>query len=136
MKRLILADNRFASLSPLTATSTSALASLRHLSLASNLLSSWSSLDPLNALSSLESLRLAGNPVLAGEEEERGGVSRLRVVGRVGRVRELEGSRVHLPERDDAERFYLAEIAREEGSRADEERARAHPRYRELVQSE
>lgn len=136
LKRLILSHNRFSSLAPSTPTASSRLVSLRHLSLASNLLSTWSSLDPLNALPSLESLRLADNPLLVEEKEERGGVSRLRVLGRVGRVSELEGSVVHPPERDDAERFYLAEIAREDGMDTDEKREKAHPRYKELVQSE
>lgn len=136
LSRLVLSGNRISSLSAPPTKGTPRLTQLRHLSLASNLLSAWPALDPLNDLPALESLTLADNPLVANEEEEKGGVSRLLVIGRVRGLTQLENSPVRGFERDDAERFYLAAIAKEVGLKTDEEREKVHPRFTELVQSE
>lgn len=146
LTRLILSSNQLETIPPTSPT----LSSLRHLSLASNRLSSWSSLDALNTqLPFLTSLAIGDNPLFKGKGEA--GV-RLEIIARIAGLRELEGSRVrfrgfvvwqlaqrYMPpqvsdtEREDSELYYLTCIAREEGSDADKEVR--HPRRKELLLS-
>ncbi len=95
LSRLILANNQLSTLSAPDATARPPrLTKLRHLDLSNNLLTVWSDVDALSQLPALESLNIAGNPLLAGEEEERGGTSRLQLIGRIGRLTRVEGTPV------------------------------------------
>ncbi|GAA5867668.1 hypothetical protein JCM1840_006651 [Sporobolomyces johnsonii] len=155
---LVLTSNHFSSLalppppaSPSLAPSapTPALTKLRHLSLTSNLLSSWA--DSIEALASscetsfpkLSSLRVAGNPLTGASSRDcstdpalspdspstgdRTAVhTRLLTLARMPSLLELEGTAVPRAERDDAERFWLGRLAQgEEDERGLSEWARA-----------
>ncbi|GAA5956603.1 hypothetical protein JCM21900_003617 [Sporobolomyces salmonicolor] len=144
---LILASNRFSSLVLLPPPSPSlvpaapppALTTLRHLSLTSNLVSSWS--DSIEALAAscetsfpaLSSLRLAGNPLTGASDRARDNEpslapleapstgddrtvlhTRLLTLARMPSLLELEGTVVSPAERDDAERFWIGKFAQGE----------------------
>lgn len=148
LDRLILSSN---TISHISVTSAAPL-HIHHLSLASNLISSWSSLNALaSQVPSLETLWVGDNPLLATIEE---GDARLEVIARVASLQELEGSRVSSSlvrapssaeltldheqvsptEREDAEIWYAGRITKSEASETDKEKD--HPRWRELIESE
>ncbi|BGO99347.1 tubulin-specific chaperone E [Rhodotorula toruloides] len=123
---------------PPAATSTSPsppqLTRLRHLSLLENLLDSWAtSVDAFAAsrdstFPNLTSLRISDNPLLrppftatneaieslpASTADDRHLLhSRLLIIARLPFLTELEGTAVSQAERDDAERFWLEQVAR------------------------
>jgi hypothetical protein len=84
--------------------------SLRHLMLRGNPISEWASIDALNGFAHLTEMRLAELPLLSGMS---GAVGRRTIVARLGKLAALNGSEVRGREREDAERFYLRQIAQE-----------------------
>ncbi|BGP15721.1 hypothetical protein JCM10213_006108 [Rhodosporidiobolus nylandii] len=148
LSELILTANRFTTLDLASQTSAPSftLRKLRHLSLSDNLLSAWStSVDALafsasSAFPSLSSLRLAGNPLFEpprsllalpdlsteddvsrrDREAERFVLhARLLAIARMPDLLELEGTAVTPAEREDAERFWLEQLAK--GAEKEEE---------------
>ncbi|GAA5887432.1 hypothetical protein JCM16303_004281 [Sporobolomyces ruberrimus] len=137
LKKLVLASNRFETLSlasRMSTTTTSALRQLRHLSLTSNLLSSWSdSIDALGEAASttfpaLNSLSIADNPLssdltnsrLTGPtkptyQNRRGLDTRLLIIARLGFLDTLEGTAITEAEREDAERYWIREVQASQG---------------------
>ncbi|GAA5904368.1 Pac2p [Sporobolomyces salmoneus] len=134
LTKLVLASNRFADLSlPPPSPASPILRKLRHLSLSSNLLSSWSnSIDALGesqptTFPALTSLNLAENPLASSpssngsqqpstaESDSSGSSSRereqlhrrLNVIARLGFLDTLEGTAISKAEREDAERFWI-----------------------------
>jgi len=81
---------------------------LRHLLVRGNPLSSWRSIDALDTYPSLREARLAELPLTA---EMSSAVARRCIIARVGGLEALNGSEVRKRERDDAERFYLRQVA-------------------------
>ena len=83
---------------------------LRHLMLRGNKLDSWASIDALDAYPSLTEARLAELPLTSAIS---GAAARRFVIARVRKLKALNGSEVRPREREDAERFYLRQIAQE-----------------------
>jgi len=75
-----------------------------------NPLSEWASIDALDTFAALTEARIAELPLTQGMS---GAAARRLVIGRVGKLRVLNGSEVRPRERDDAERFYLRQIAQD-----------------------
>jgi Leucine-rich repeat (LRR) protein len=95
LSRLIVSNNKIATLRvPSPTARTSRLTRVHHLELSNNLIQSWSEVDALNELPALESLSIAGNPLLGEEVDDRGGTNRLHLIGRIGRIMKLEGTPV------------------------------------------
>ncbi|GFR48709.1 hypothetical protein Agub_g10665 [Astrephomene gubernaculifera] len=97
----------------------------------------WGSVDQLDRFPELKEVRLTGNPVLALSRT--GG--RFEVIGRVSRLRHLNGAEVRPRERRDSELRYLQHIAAEmeAAAAAGDETSRAavraaHPRLRALME--
>ncbi|GAA6027767.1 hypothetical protein JCM8097_008024 [Rhodosporidiobolus ruineniae] len=134
LNTLILTSNRISSLALPSSSSTHpksapALLQLRHLSLTSNLLSSWStSIDALaasvpSAFPALTSLRLLDNPLFPSPVSSSADSSapspagqpnpahtRLLVLARLPQLTELEGTPVTPAEKEDAERFWVERV--------------------------
>ena len=83
---------------------------LRHLMLRGNKLDSWASIDALDAYPCLAEARLAELPLTSAIS---GAAARRFVIARVRKLKSLNGSEVRPREREDAERFYLRQIAQE-----------------------
>jgi len=83
---------------------------LRHLMLRGNKLDSWASIDALDAYPSLTEARLAELPLTSAIS---GAAARRFVIARMHKLKALNGSEVRPREREDAERFYLRQIAQE-----------------------
>lgn len=83
---------------------------LRQLMCRGNPIDSWASIDALNQFPALSEARIAEIPLTEGVS---GAVSRRLIIGRAGRLKVLNGSEVRPREREDAERFYLRQIAQE-----------------------
>lgn len=81
---------------------------LRHLMLRGNPIAAWSSIDALDSFPTLTEARLAELPLTASMS---GAAARRIVIARMGKLRTLNGSEVRPREREDAERFYLRQIA-------------------------
>ena len=156
---MILSNNRISTLRSGDAIArTSQLTNLRHLDLTNNLIKTWSDIAALDELPALESLNVAGNPLLVEKDDEKGSTNRLQLIGRIARIIRLERTPVSsrrlsvLPdysgadisvaaqirsiERNDGERFYLAMIAKDSKLQTEGQRAAAHPRYLELIRSQ
>ncbi|KAF5835785.1 hypothetical protein DUNSADRAFT_6874 [Dunaliella salina] len=97
-------------------------------------LSDWTDVDELNKLPALQELRLTGNPLLG--QSKTGG--RFEIIGRVGRLRMLNGSSVNTRERTDAEIRYMQKALSEMEALQDSNKAatmaRLHPRLPQLAQ--
>ena len=102
---LNLNHNRLSSVPP---PADGAFSSLRHLMLRGNPLSEWASVDALDRFPSLHELRLAETPLTSSMP---GAASRRTLIARVARLVALNGSEVRPREREDAERFYLRQVA-------------------------
>ncbi|KAL1528430.1 hypothetical protein AB1Y20_009778 [Prymnesium parvum] len=85
-------------------------AALRHLMCRGNPLASWESIDALDRFPALCEARIAELPLTAAIS---GAVSRRVIIARVGKLTTLNGSEVRRREREDAERFYLRQVAQE-----------------------
>ena len=83
---------------------------LRHLMLRGNPLDSWASIDALDLYPKLTEARLAELPLTSSMS---GAAARRVVIARMAKLRSLNGSEVRTREREDAERFYLRQIAQE-----------------------
>eukprot|EP00727_Mastigamoeba_balamuthi_P013026 m51a1_g8346 hypothetical protein (511) ;mRNA; f:36084-37616 len=94
-----------------------ALAELR---VADNAIASWASVDALNGLPALRSLKLSGNPVAAQLPQR---AARCHVIARVASLASLNGSAVTARERSEAEMYYVRTHAAAAGP---------HPRLAEL----
>jgi hypothetical protein len=75
-----------------------------------NKLNSWASIDALDAYPCLTEARLAELPLTSAIS---GAAARRFVIARVHKLKSLNGSEVRPREREDAERFYLRQIAQE-----------------------
>lgn len=102
LEALHLGGNGLESVSPPPTGVPSAWARLGSLFLASNSLSSWASVDALDAFPALIELRVSGNPVVEG-----GAPTRFEVVARITRLALLNGASVGRSERREAEIRYL-----------------------------
>uniref|UniRef100_A0A914I505 Copine C-terminal domain-containing protein n=1 Tax=Globodera rostochiensis TaxID=31243 RepID=A0A914I505_GLORO len=77
---------------------------LNALSLSNTMLSSWEAIENLESIRRLEELRVANIPLMdAYSEEER----RHLVIGRLGALKLLNGSRIDERQREEAERFFI-----------------------------
>uniref|UniRef100_A0A183C6N2 Ubiquitin-like domain-containing protein n=1 Tax=Globodera pallida TaxID=36090 RepID=A0A183C6N2_GLOPA len=77
---------------------------LNALSLSNTMLSSWEAIENLESIRRLEELRVANIPLMdAYSEEER----RNLVIGRLGALKLLNGSRIDERQREEAERFFI-----------------------------
>ncbi|ORX80350.1 RNI-like protein [Basidiobolus meristosporus CBS 931.73] len=100
---------------------------LESLNLTSCNIEQWGSIDQLNLFPRLRELRMRGNPVVSGSSEAN---ARAMLIGRLGKLTNLNGTQITASERADLERFYLSSIAKE----ALENPELVHPRYQELCQ--
>ena len=137
LSTLVLASNRFDNLSLPPSSPDTCLRKLRHLSLTSNLLSSWStSFDALgesasSTFPSLESLRLEKNPLTSPSSSIANPESaddpsttreptdlhlRLLLIARLPFLTSLENTPITTVEREDAERFWVTRIGDYEGA--------------------
>lgn len=116
-------------------------ARLESLQLSCNRIERWRSIDALNALPCLRSLRFTSNPLVRGMGQSE---ARQLLIARVAGLTRLNGAEVSQRERADAEKSYLRRVGRELGRIAGEEKdmdreARlqgakgAHPRWAELL---
>ena len=83
---------------------------LKHLMLRGNPIDAWASIDALNGFPNLTEARLAEMPLTSNTS---GAAARRTIIARLGRLKGLNGSEVRPRERDDAERFYLRQVALE-----------------------
>ena len=104
--------------------------SLKSISVASNKIEEYDSLNELNNMPLLEELRLESNPI-----QEKYGVNNVRqyAVARIRGLISFNGSEVRKKEREDAEKYYLKQCGREKTSNPSLEITTLHPRYNELV---
>ncbi len=93
-------------------------AHLESLQLSCNRIARWRSIDVLNALPGLRSLRLTSNGVVRGMGQSE---ARQLLIARVAGLTRLNGAEVSQRERADAEKSYLRRVARELGRIAGEE---------------
>lgn len=107
---------------------------LESLHLSANLLHSWASIDVLNTLPKLVSLRFTNNPLTRGM-----GQSEVRqlLIARVAGLTRLNGAEISKKERVEAEKSYVRRVARTLDPHASDDAAkadilRAHPRWAEL----
>ena len=89
---------------------TAGFGALRHLMLRANPIDAWASIDALDSFSSLTEARLAELPLTKSMS---GAAARRTIIARVARLKALNGSEVRTREREDAERFYLRQVASE-----------------------
>ena len=123
---------------------TLAFFNLRSLSLSHNNITEWKSIDELNKLPNLETLRVQHTPL----NSNNGSTSILRqtFIARVGSLLSLNGGEVRLQERSDAEKLYIQRLLKaklkEQAADTKEERNLAsfvnelmseHPRVDELL---
>ena len=90
--------------------SSSGFDKLCHLMLRANPINDWTTIDALNGFPSLKEARLAELPLTEGMS---GAAARRVVIARVAKLVGLNGSEVRTREREDAERFYLRQVAEE-----------------------
>lgn len=93
-------------------------AALESLQLSCNRISRWRSIDALNALPRLRSLRFTSNPLVRGMGQSE---ARQLLIARVAGLTRLNGAEVPQRERADAEKGYLRRVARELGRIASED---------------
>ena len=84
--------------------------SLRQLMLKGNQIDAWATVDALDAYPSLVEARLTELPLTSSMS---GAAARRVVIARMAKLRSLNGSEVRTREREDAERFYLRQVAQE-----------------------
>eukprot|EP00164_Ancoracysta_twista_P006539 GFYU01009116.1.p1 GENE.GFYU01009116.1~~GFYU01009116.1.p1 ORF type:complete len:599 (-),score=184.01 GFYU01009116.1:22-1722(-) len=106
-----------------------AFPALQHLSLESTKVSSWQSVDQLNHFPQLVDVRLQKISLF---DDIPANVSRIEVIGRVAKLRSYNGSEIRERERADCDKLYLKQCLNNELS--DEERHKAHPRFKELLE--
>jgi len=107
---LRLLNLNFNQLAAIPAGASASFATLEHLMLRANPISSWASIDVLDSFAALTEARLAELPLIS---ELSGAAARRVVIARLGKLKGLNGSEVRTREREDAERFYLRQIALE-----------------------
>ncbi|EIN07095.1 RNI-like protein [Punctularia strigosozonata HHB-11173 SS5] len=129
--RLILTSNKLGNIPSQDTTDVHLrLSGIKHISLVSNRLTSWASIDALASwCPELESLSVAANPFL--DDTFLGRHSRQLIVAKIPSLRTLDASQVTDRERNDCELFYLSLIA-QQGPTADEARQREHPQWERL----
>ncbi|KAF0719336.1 Aste57867_1120 [Aphanomyces stellatus] len=129
LKQLVLNGNAIASIERVDPTWFPELAVV---SLSDNLLAGWSSIDALNGLKALQSLRLTKNPLLAEMSQ---GESRMLIVARIQSLLVFNSSEIRPKERQDAEQLYLKRIFHELVCFPEPEHPKVltnHPRYEQL----
>ncbi|CAG8480640.1 10838_t:CDS:10 [Acaulospora morrowiae] len=103
---------------------------LRYINMNENKIDNWKSVDELNKFPSLQELRIKKNPFLEGEKLDE---TSLSIVGRIKRLKMLNGSTISPENRTDAERFYL-KLCIKDTKKTPEEIAEQHPRFKELCE--
>ncbi|KAG5518805.1 hypothetical protein PMAC_002776 [Pneumocystis sp. 'macacae'] len=83
--------------------------SLKHLDISKNNISKWSSLDNLNVLDTLVSLRFSDNPLFED-------ISNMFIIPRLKNIMIINGTKITQEERQNAELHYLYELKKEIGS--------------------
>lgn len=83
---------------------------LAHLMLRANPIDGWATVDAVGSFPALTEARLADLPLTASIS---GAAARRTIIARIGALKALNGSEVRVRERDDAERFYLRQVAQE-----------------------
>eukprot|EP01088_Endostelium_zonatum_P007061 TRINITY_DN19221_c0_g1_i1.p1 TRINITY_DN19221_c0_g1~~TRINITY_DN19221_c0_g1_i1.p1 ORF type:complete len:530 (+),score=103.24 TRINITY_DN19221_c0_g1_i1:163-1752(+) len=89
---------------------------LKTLTLDSNLIRNWDSVDELNHLPSLESLRLRQNPLNENQDSD---TVRSIVIARIPKLTTLNGSSITAQERKDSEVSYLKQYIKQFGSQGE-----------------
>jgi Leucine-rich repeat (LRR) protein len=108
------------------------LTSLKHLSLASNKILEWSSIDALFSwFPNLSTLSTRDNPITQDAITSR--YYNQLVIARIPTLTALDGSQISKSERQDCELFYLSFIMRQSELTTDEQRTAKHPQFSDLV---
>lgn len=127
LERLLLNQNKIGHINQAAPTDFSQLKSL---SISSNLIGDWSSVDALNTYISLSELRFQSNMLTDDLSPSK---ARAITIARLAAVVKLNGADVRSQERLHAERMYCQLVMADESCKA-EDRYRLHPRFDGLVE--
>ncbi|XP_055354142.1 tubulin-specific chaperone E-like [Paramacrobiotus metropolitanus] len=114
---------------------TDLFSNLTHLTIKLNALKTWSSVDELNKLKTLENLKITGNSFLDSESPE---TARQWIVAKIANLKMLNQSPISTSERRDSELDYMRHFAREYLSCSGNDERRSlflsrHPRFLDIV---